>query len=220
MDFWRDRGEFVSGAIAIYVEGGGDQKDTRIRLRNAFNAFLKDLRERARRKKIHWKVRPCGGRNSTVDNFKTALRADPDAFNVLLVDSEGPVTSQSPWSHLKSQSGKNWQNLGLDDKHCHLMVQMMEAWLIADRDKLKEYYGKGFRETALPPNRNVEQLSKGILLDALNQVARDTRKKRYEKCKSRDGPGILEKIRSDKVRSRATYCDRLFTTILDEIDAT
>lgn len=78
--------------VRIYAEGGGDKKDTRARLREGFSLFLYSLRKTAREKGVRWSVIVCGGREQTYDRFTTALNAHHDAFNVLLVDSEGPVT--------------------------------------------------------------------------------------------------------------------------------
>ncbi len=207
----------MTSEIRLYVEGGGDQKETKAQLRTAFGAFLKEVRDRARKKRIHWSIITCGGRTSTFDDFQTALRSHPDALNVLLVDAEAPVTPGSPWEHLKSRSGDGRDNPGMEDKHCHLMVQTMEAWLIADRERLREYYGQGFRENALPDNPNVEEIDKKILMAALKRATRGTNKKEYHK--TRDAPKILERIRPAEVGARASSCRRLFQTLGAEIDA-
>jgi len=210
----------VISEVRIYVEGGGgDQKETKARLRRAFGSFLIELRDRARDRRIRWSIVACGGRGSTFRDYKTALRSHPEAFNILLVDAEGPVTSDSPWEHLRSRTGDEWSNPGVDDKHCHLMVQTMEAWLVADRDKLSEYYGQGFRANALPDNRNVERIHKDALLRASDNATRDTSKRRYSDSKSQHGPDILHRVRPSEVRPRASYCERLFSTVAAEIDA-
>jgi len=42
----------------------------------------------------------------------------------------------SPWEHLRAARGTNWPNPGVGDDRCHLIgVQMMEAWLVADRER-------------------------------------------------------------------------------------
>jgi len=207
----------VTSEIRLYVEGGGDQKDTKARLRTAFGAFLEELRDRAREKRVHWSIITCGGRASTFDDYQTALRSHPRAFNVLLVDAEAPVSCDSPWEHLKSRPGDEWDNPGVADKHCHLMVQTMEAWLIADREKLREYYGPGFHENSLPNNPNVEEIAKDALEQALKKATHKTTKGPYHK--TRHAPEILERIRPDEVKKRATFCRRLFDTLGSQIDA-
>jgi hypothetical protein len=83
----------------IYAEGGGDGKDTKAIFRNGLSKFLAELEEMARQKRIRWQIIVCGGRNATFDAFQTALRTHPDAFNILLVDSEDKVT-KAPRLHL------------------------------------------------------------------------------------------------------------------------
>ncbi len=126
------------GEIRIYVEGGGDQRFGKAAVREGFSKFLSSLNEMARERRIHWYVVACGSRQSTFDAFEIASRQHRDAFNVLLVDAEGPVT-QPPWEHLQDRD--HWLTQGIPDDHCHLMVQTMEAWLVADLDALRRFYG-------------------------------------------------------------------------------
>jgi hypothetical protein len=145
------------------------------------------------------------------------LTSDSEAFNLLLVDAEGPVNHRSPWQHLKARVGDGWDRPGVGDERCHLMIQAMEAWLIADREALRDYYGQHFHENALPDNRNVEQIEKDRLLRSLDEATRHSRKGKYHK--TRHAPELLERIRSQVVRQRAPSCDRLFETLLTEIKA-
>jgi hypothetical protein len=194
--------------IRIYVEGGGDGANTKALLKGGFNIFLKELRQIARSKQIGWQVIICGSRNNAFRNFKNALKTHPDAFNVLLVDSEAPV-NKSPLEHLKFRD--NWDSLGVDDTHCHLMVQVMEAWFVVDIDALKRFYGQGFKENAIPGNLNVENINKLDLEVALNKATKDTSKGKYHKIQH--GAKLLEQVEATKVRKAAFHCDRLFTTI-------
>ena len=206
----------MTRAIHIYIEGGGDHKTTKARLRQGFSAFLTGLRNHARSRRIRWNIVLCGSRNSAFDDFKTALRTNPHTMNVLLVDAEGPVTCRDPWQHLKARPGDRWDNPGAEDKHCHLMVQTMEAWLIADPRKLQEYYGSGFREQSLPKSLDVEQVPKATLLQTLEQATRNTKKGTYHK--TRHAAHILELIRPEEVQRKARFCKRLFETLATEID--
>ena len=203
--------------IRIYIEGGGDYKETKAHLRRAFGEFLNELRDRARARRVRWETITCGGRGATFEGYCAALRSHPEALNLLVVDADGPVGTEGPWAHLRARPGDQWKNPGVDDKHCHLMVQTMEAWLIADRERLRAYYGPDFHENALPNNPNVEQIDKQELGRALHDATRNTKKGAYHK--SRHAPEILERIRPDVVRQKAWFCDRLFRTLLAEIDA-
>jgi hypothetical protein len=97
------------------------------------------------------------------------------------------------------------------------MVQTMEAWLIADRERLAEYFGRGFHDKSLPANRNVEAIDKEILARSLDKAAKPTRKKGYDK--TRDAPKILEMIRASVVQGKAPFCKRLFVTLTEKINA-
>jgi hypothetical protein len=194
--------------IRIYVEGGGN-RDSRNELRKAFSSFFSELVKKGQDKGIPLRTIPCGSRNSTYEDFAKAVEDHRDAFVALLVDSEGPV-SQTPWQHL------NWDPCGKDDNHCHLMVQMMEAWFIADADKLKEYYRHGFNENHIPKDKDIERIEKARLDSALKEATRNTSKKTYDK--TRDAPKLLAMISASKVREASQHCDRLFNTLITQID--
>ncbi|MBD2183602.1 DUF4276 family protein [Planktothrix sp. FACHB-1355] len=194
--------------IRIYIEGGGDSKNTKALLRQGFSAFLNKLVQIARSKGIKWQIIMCGSRNSAFSDFQNALSDHPDAFNVLLVDAEAPV-KQTPWKHLKFRD--NWDSPGVDDNHCYLMVQTMEAWFIADIDTLKKYYGQGFKENCIPKNPNVESIDKDSLEPNLKKATSDTSKGEYQKIQH--ASQLLEKLDVAKVRQASPNCDRLFTTL-------
>lgn len=199
--------------VRIYAEGGGDGKDTKAAIRRGFGEFLSDLRGLARERLIRWNIIGCGPRNAAFDAFKTALRTHMGAFNILLVDGEGPV-NRTPWQHLLECNG--WDRPGVPDEQCHLMVQMMEAWIVADIDAMESYYGHGFRRQAIPARNDVEAIDKAILEMSLEDATRYTRKGLYHKI--RHGSALLCRINPHTVRSKAPHCERLFTTIAGKIE--
>lgn len=142
-----------------------------------------------------------------LDDFKAALRTHPDAFNVLLVDAEAPVTL-GPWKHLEQRDG--W-NPAAADEQCHLMVHCTESWLIADPEALAEFYGQGFLLNALPKTPDVEAVPKQRVAAALERATKETQKGRYHKI--RHGPDLLARLNPARVRQRAQHCDRLFVTL-------
>jgi Domain of unknown function (DUF4276) len=115
---------------------------------------------------------------------------------------------------LKCRDG--WNLPDISAEHYHLMVQMMEAWLVADRDALSRFYGQGFNASAIPRNPNVEQISKPDLESALKEATRHTAKGEYHKI--HHGPRILSQLNVSRVRKAATHCDRLFLTLTDRIN--
>lgn len=194
--------------IRIYIEGGGDGKNTKAPIRQGFSEFFKDLVKIARSNQIKWNIVLCGSRNNAYRDFKNALENHPNAFIVLLVDSEAPV-NKTPWQHLKMRD--NWDSPNVDDTHCHLMVQSMEAWLIADIAALKKYYGQGFKENAIPKNSNVEKIAKELLEPSLKEASCNTTKGEYKKIQH--AAQLLEMLDVNKLRLASAHCDRLFATL-------
>lgn len=202
--------------VRIYVEGGGDGKNTKALIRQGFSQFLKALIEVAKSNKIKWNIIMCGTRNNAFRDFKNALKDHPDAFNVLLVDAEAPVKLESPWQHLKLRD--NWDKpSGVDDSQCHLMVQAIEAWFIADVETLKKFYGQGFKENSLAKSSNVETIAKDSLEPSLKTATRNTTKGEYHKINH--ASKLLELLDVTTVRQASPYCDRLFTTLQGKIEA-
>ncbi|MBF0549312.1 MAG: DUF4276 family protein [Deltaproteobacteria bacterium] len=192
--------------IRIYVEGGGDAKEGKLAVRNGFNDYFRALRQLARQKKIRWRVIACGSRGEAFRGFRIALRDQPDAHNVLLVDSEAPVVAQDPWQHLAARDG--WEITGLLNRPCYMMVQALEAWIIADRETLQSYYGQGFKLNAIPKHHNVEHIERDSLEPALKAATRLTSKGEYHKI--RHGPKLLALLSSEEVCRKAKHCRRLF----------
>lgn len=199
--------------IRIFIEGGGQSRESKIAIRKGFSEFLRSLRDLAADRGIGWKVIPCGSRLTTFQDFEMALRTYPDAFNVLLVDSEGPVAA-SVWKHLGSMD--QWRVTRLPEEHGHLMAQTVEAWLVADPEALAGFYGQDFHRRALPVRRDIEEVDKKTLLEALKKATGKTRKGPYHKIEHCSQ--LLARIDPTRVRARARHCERLFTTLTGIIE--
>ena len=154
----------------------------------------------------------CGSRQNAYDDFSTALKkAGNDEFIVLLVDSEAAVSELGkPWWHLKDQDNWNMPAKATDD-NAHLMVWCMEAWLIADRETLADFFGGGFKDKALPTCPNVERIPKEEIYTALENATRNCRKGQYGK--GRHSFDVLARIDPDKVRKASPWAERLIETL-------
>jgi hypothetical protein len=194
--------------IRIYVEGGGDDKLSWRTVRAGLGEFLDPLRQLARTRRVPWSIIPCGARHETYKEFMIGSRRNPDAFNVLLVDSERPVLLPRR-EHLRQQDG--WDLFSLSDDQVHLMVQTVEAWLIADPEALARYYGQNFRGNVLPGPIDVETIPKEQLLEKLKRATEKTQKGPYAKI--RHCADLLCRLNRDRVRERAGHCDLLFRTL-------
>ena len=179
--------------VRIYMEGGGDTKQGKRELREGMATFLRELRQHARDRRVKWHLLACRGRHQAEEAFQNGIGQYPDAFCILLIGSEGPVSGP------------------LSDQQRHLMVQMMEAWFMADKENVAKYFGQGFNVNVLPQNPNVEQIPKAELEPKLKAAAKGTKKQTYEKI--RDGCALLMCIGPAKVRDAAPHCARLFTTL-------
>jgi len=191
--------------VRIYMEGGGDSKEGKAPLRTGMDTFLASLKVRAREKRWTWKLIPCGGRNETYDAFENATEQYPDEFVFLLVDAEEAV-SMAPLAHLKKR--EEWTFTRIDGNHVHLMALTMEAWIVADPEKLGEFYRQGFAANALPKAPNLETVSKEDLNRALTKATEKTNKGEYHKINH--ASQLLQRIRPDLVRNRCPHCELMF----------
>jgi hypothetical protein len=192
----------VVKTIRIYFEGD-------ISLRPGFRKFFNSIYDSARQQRIE--VVLVAGGATVVEDFMDAMNNYPNSFNVLLKDAEGPDNGNLV-THIRSDP--HWRrNVGalVTDDQLHFMVQVMEAWFLADRQALHAYYGRGFLENRLPDNPNVEQISKTDVTSGLDAATRRTTKGRYHK--TRHAPELLGRLDVSRVRSAAPACERVFTAL-------
>ncbi len=191
-------------SASLYVEGGGDSKSLKTACRRGFRKFIENAGAAGGVSNIV----ACGSRGNAYRSFSKALSASVNAL--ILVDAEGPVTTQEAWQHLKAND--NWDRPATaTDDQCHLMVQVMESWFLADADALASFYGQDFNRGPLPANRNIEQVPKQDALVGLDQAARNTRKGGYKK--GPDSYDILAKLNPAKVRGMSPFGERFIQAL-------
>ena len=188
----------------VYVEGGGRKALDR-ECRAAFRNFFHEAGIATE----NIQVESRGARGEAY----IAFRSDSDRSfrKILLVDAEGPVTAKTAWGHLQQSDGWN-RPKGATDDQCHLMVQVMESWFLADKDALQAYFGQGFRRQALPANPNVEQIPKQDVERGLERASDGTGKGRYRK--GAHSFEVLERLDVAKVREGSDYADRFVKALL------
>ena len=191
-------------SIAIYMEGGGLSNNGRAALRQGVDAFLGELKQAARNRHWGWKLACVGSRNDAFRAFRRATQLGDAGVVILLVDAEEPVLD-APLAHLGDRDA--WEMGFAEENSVHLMVQTMEAWLVADGDALADYYGQGFRGNALPATPDLESVSKREIERALQTATRATTKGRYDKI--RHASQLLQRIKPERVRERCASCGRL-----------
>ncbi len=189
---------------ALYIEGGGTSGRLGQLFRNAWSDFFISAGLSGNLPRI---VRG-GGRQQTFEQFTTAVRrAGADELPILLVDSEVPVASgHSAWEHL--QACDRWARPpGVSDEQAFLMVQVMETWLLADRNALRDYFGASFRENRLPSQRNLEDVPKETVLQSLAHATTDCNKQYAKGAVSFE---ILGRVNPDAVSARCPHAKAMF----------
>ena len=200
--------------VAIYMEGGGDRADGKNALRQGMDKLLEPVKAVARSNAWHWKLVPCGGRDAAFRAFRNAISAHSDAIVALLVDSEGPVSADTaPRAHLAQRDG--WQLAAAQEDAVHLMVQVMETWIVADGNALRAYYGQGFNVNAMPRQRSLEDVPKGDVEEALRRATASTRKGTYHKI--RHASEILARVDPDVVGQRCPHFERMCSWLAHQL---
>jgi hypothetical protein len=200
-------------AIAIYAEGGGDGRGSKDQLRQGMEALLGPQKEAARQRRLGWKLVVCGGRGATCDAFLHATRTAEDSVVVLLVDAEEPLRRKDPpgrVDHLTRRDG--WDLSSVTAERVHLMVQCMEAWIVADREAVTEFYGQGFLPSAMPTRQDLEEEPKQSLYDALKRATLRTQKGEYGKIAH--ASALLKRLHPERVAKRCP-CFANLTAWLD-----
>ena len=188
--------------IHIYFEGDKF-------LKPGFDAFFGEIKKRANDAGRRFRLIEGRSGDAARRDFGIALRANPEVWNILLRDSEGPVDAGASVSLCRQR--------GWDQSHAgsiFWMVQMMEAWFHADKEALQKFYGNGFKDSALKKNPNVEEIPKKDLEDGLREATKKTDKGGYFDHKTSHGPKLLAAIRPELVRKAAPNCQKLFEAVL------
>jgi hypothetical protein len=184
--------------IYIYYEGDG-------KLKEGFRKFLEGFYHKGP------KIQLIAGKGNAIADFMTGLKSNKNAVSVLLIDSEGP---NGPNALAQVKRHDHWEsNIGstVANDQVHFMVQVIEAWFLADRQALQGYYGHNFRDGRLRRDSNVEQIPKDDVINGLREATRETQKGAYHK--TLHAPDLLARIDPSKVCAAAPSCSRLFDSL-------
>lgn len=163
--------------MRVYLEGAR-------RLRNPMKTFLRNAISAIHRQSVTLEIEPCGSRDSAI------RRCSRDAGSLLLIDSEGEDLQQLT-DRVAAQTGA--------PNRAFFMVQLMEAWFLADRPALETYYGRGLNAGRLPRNPNIEDILKPDVERGLHNATRQCSKGAYNK--SEHAPDLLARL-----NPTAVYC--------------
>lgn len=183
--------------VMLYVEGGGETERLQEPLRSAFHKFLEGLPRQPR-------IACCGGRGETLRDFRNGIRDNPNQVHVLLLDSETEVTTR-PKAHIESEF-KPEDVPDIADEHYHLMVQVMETWILAHPESIRMAYPFDADLSAVPHISDYERVSKAAAIDTLTRA---TGGKYSRDNKRLAAARILQHARAETVADKVPHCDRL-----------
>lgn len=156
----------------IYLEGGGDSREGKIRCREGFRKLLEKCGFTGRMPGLV----ACGSRNSAYDDFALAharARAPGTDYVGLLIDSEEPVANiDETWNHLRNRD--NWETpAGAGNEQVLFMTSCMETWIVSDRAALASHFGQHLQATALPALGNIENRARDDVQQSLRHATRN-----------------------------------------------
>ena len=140
--------------MRIIVEGGGPDAP----FREGFKSFfLKFVPPTVDGQVVDLAIVRGSNGEEAVKKFAQHRKLYPDALIVLLMDSEGPVpATTSVWPFLTNRGGivkPDWA----DETNLYLMVQCVEAWIVADPDALSSHYKSNLNPNKLPKRTKLEE---------------------------------------------------------------
>lgn len=168
--------------VCIYLEGSGPKREQQARCRKAFQELCKKMGYEGKMPTF----KASGTREQAYEDFKNALKRNPQAINILVVDSEDPVKNLSPdphsdtaWIHLNLRDG--WiRPTDTQPYQALIMATSMETWIATDKEALKNFFGKDFQENALPSLPTIETQHRKDIFHKLEHATRNCTKK-YQK---------------------------------------
>jgi len=194
--------------VTIHFEGHSN-------LRPGFHKLFEPHVNHARQQKIRFNLIAGGSRTEAAKDFLRSCRSQPFNVNVLLIDSEGPI-SDTATAIQSLRSLSFWDgSVVFDNDQVNLMVQAMEAWFIADPQALINHFGRDFNIKALPSPQNAESVSPSDLATAIREGLRNSGRRRYDKVT--DGVKLLQLIDRVKVGQNCRHFQRLMDYLSREI---
>jgi hypothetical protein len=152
-------------------------------------------------------IRLGKNKDETIKDFLRALSEDAASTKILLIDSDVPDDGSLLRDVMNTALWRKYAPRKLPTPAVHWMVQVMESWFVADEAALKSYYRKNFKPKVLPKRKNVEAVPASQVYKALKRATDG----KYDKASH--APKILEQLDPQRVRTRASNCDRFLNFI-------
>jgi hypothetical protein len=197
--------------LTLFVEGGGrgTSGTTHAAAREGFTKFLQSCLPAVRPS-----LRMCGPRDVAYNLYKAAKARGENC--ILLVDAEDALNKAitDPWQQprLKERDTAWRKPTGDTGNDLHFMAPTMEAWLVANPEVLKEYFGQGFKIAKLPKASDLETVSKKDIYKAIEDATRASNHGEYGK--GPDSFALLGRMEPAAILKRCPYwakrfCDEL-----------
>ncbi|PZS06477.1 MAG: hypothetical protein DLM69_00015 [Candidatus Chloroheliales bacterium] len=169
---------------------------------------------------------PCGAR--AIDVFGLAitnpLPRDKQMAHILLLDSEvdyepkgfAPESDKVKEFLIQREGANNRKVIAkVSNEQLFLMVHCMEAWFLADKDALEEFYDKRyFKRNKWADKPEIELKTKKEVFRLLAQATKDSPKGQYsERAKVEHGFLLIESIDPNKVAACSLHCNRLLARL-------
>ena len=195
--------------FVIHIEGGGSRSSQDAEFRKAWTRFF----TKAGIARKRYEIVRGGPRSRTYRSFERSVRIPvPGERPLLLVDSEVPVAGLgNAWNHLVTSVEDKWlKPRGSTDRDAHLMVQCMETWLLADREALATFFGRGWKPGRIPKWPVLENIPKDSVLEALERASEESGKPYRKGTPSFE---LLASIDPVKVEKACLHAKRLFDVL-------
>jgi len=185
-------------------------------LRQGMSEFFGKIRRKAGAQRCKFKL--IAGEATAVADFCNGLASHPEAWNIVLLDSEIPDSGRLFEELRQRRDWKPPEGSGDLSARVFWMIQVMESWFLADPKALEIFYGQGFQGNVLPGDpRNVEKIPKADVLSSLKRATQGTKKGPYHKTKH--APGIFGRIDPSKVRAAAPHCRKIFDDVSEVLSS-
>ena len=171
--------------VRVYFEGAPA-------LGPGFRVFYRRLFDLAHERNVDFRFVSGGSGPQVKRDVALDKRLNPEQWTIALLDSEGAA-------------------FDAEEPDVFWMVELMEAWFLADRDSLSRFYGRDANLGVLPRSQNVERIPKADVMNSLKELTRTTKKGRYHKTVH--APELLKQLDTERVRKAAENCDRMFREI-------
>ena len=131
------------------MEGGGKALGSAA-IRHGIGDFLASVRGAARTDEdyVEAGAERIARRHLCLRFHDAVVQARESMAHILLVDAEAVVTGTDPRIHLRNQDA--WDPTGDRVDAIHLMVQIMETWIVAASKALTEYYARALLKRSCP----------------------------------------------------------------------